>query len=193
LQEAGRETISSRELAERFHLSSAQIRKDLAHFGEFGIRGVGYEISPLADRIHILLGLDRKHRLVIVGMGNLGRALAGYVGFNDDSFEVVAGIDNDPDKIDQAQGSIVVRAMDDIDTVVRKTAADVGVLTVPGASAPACYRALVAAGIRAILNFAPVRLPEKAGVNVKNVDLRIQLEETSFLLQQPPPSSEEAD
>ncbi len=189
----GRSTISSRELSERLHISSAQIRKDLAHFGDFGIRGVGYEIAPLADRVHRLLGLDRKHRIVIVGVGNLGRALAGYVGSNDESFEVVAGVDIDPAKIGKRLGTAVVHHVDDLETAVRETGADLAVLTVPAASARDCYRALVDAGIRAILNFSPVQLPAHPGVNVKNVDLRIQLEETSYLLGQPRQPAKETD
>ncbi len=189
----GRPTISSKELADQLHISSAQIRKDLAHFGAFGIRGVGYEIAPLADRVHRLLGLDHKHRLVIVGMGNLGRALAAYRGFNDESFEVVAGIDVDPTKIGKCLGRVVVHHVDDLETTVRETAADIGVLTVPAAAAGDCYQALVDAGIRALLNFAPVQLPDRPEVKIKNVDLRIQLEETSFLLQRSVQVAKETD
>jgi redox-sensing transcriptional repressor len=185
LEADGRSTISSRKLSERLHISSAQIRKDLAHFGDFGIRGVGYEIAPLADRVHRLLGLDRKHRIVIVGVGNLGRALAGYVGSNDESFVVVAGVDIDPAKIGKRLGTAVVHHIDDLETAVRETGADLAVLTVPAASAGDCYQALVDAGIRGILNFSPVRLPDIPNVNVKNADLRTQLEEASFLLQHP--------
>jgi len=183
LQNEGRETISSKEFATRFHLSSSQIRKDLAHFGDFGIRGVGYEIAGLADRLHQLLGLDRKHRLVIVGMGNLGRALAGYVGFNDDSFEVVAGIDIAPGKIRRESGELPVFHVRDLHRVVESTGAEIGVLTVPAAAAIDSYEALAEAGVCSILNFTPVHLPDREGVELKNVDLRIQLEEVSFLLQ----------
>lgn len=183
LQTEGLATVSSKAFAERFHLSSAQIRKDLAQFGDFGIRGVGYEIAPLADRLHHLLGLDRKHRLVIVGMGNLGLALAGYVGFNDDSFEVVAGIDTDVTKIGKTPDGLPVFDISDLRKVVERTGAEIGVLTVPAHAAIESYGALVEADIHSILNFAPVHLPDRDGVELKNVDLRVHLEEASFLLQ----------
>ena len=182
LKRVGMETISSQSLADRFHLSSAQIRKDLAQFGEFGIRGKGYEIGPLADRLHHLLGLDRKRRLVIVGMGQLGTALAGYIHFNDDSFEVVAGFDSDPAKVGKTLRGVPVFAISDMRRTVEETSAEIAVLTVPAAAAIECYDALAAAGVRAILNFAPVLLPERNKVRLKNVDLRTYLEEASFLL-----------
>jgi redox-sensing transcriptional repressor len=182
LRRAGTLTISSQALADRFHLSSAQIRKDLAQFGEFGIRGKGYQIAPLADRLHHLLGLDRKRRLVIVGMGQLGTALAGYIHFNDDSFEVVAGFDNDPAKIGRSLRGVPVFAIADLRRTIEETGAEIAVLTVPAAAAIECYDALAAAGVRAVLNFAPASLPERAQVRLKNVDLRTYLEEASFLL-----------
>lgn len=182
LQREGLETVSSRELADRFHLSSVQIRKDLAQFGDFGTRGVGYEIAPLAARLHSLLGLDRKRPIVIVGMGSLGSALAGYIHFNDDSFQVVAGFDVDPDKVGRRERGVPIYDPGELARVVRETGAQIAVLTVPAEAASASYDALVAAGIRAILNFAPVALPDRPTVRLKNVDLRTYLEETSFLL-----------
>jgi len=110
LQELGVNRVSSQEMAQRYHLSATQIRKDLAQFGEFGIRGVGYDVEALADHLNSLLGLDRKHAMVIVGMGNLGSALAQYLGFNYGAFHVVAGVDNDPKKIGRRVGSFTVRS-----------------------------------------------------------------------------------
>jgi redox-sensing transcriptional repressor len=185
LRRGGTLTISSQALADRFHLSSAQIRKDLAQFGEFGIRGKGYEIGPLADRLHHLLGLDRKRRLVIVGMGQLGTALAGYIHFNDDSFEVVAGFDSDPAKIGRSLRGVPVFAIADLRRTIEETGAEIAVLTVPAAAAVECYEVLAKAGVRAILNFAPATLPERDQVRLKNVDLRTYLEEAAFLLSPP--------
>jgi redox-sensing transcriptional repressor len=185
LRRGGATTISSQALAERFHLSSAQIRKDLAQFGEFGIRGKGYRIEPLAERLHHLLGLDRKRRLLIVGMGQLGTALAGYIHFNDASFEVVAGVDNDPEKIGKKRRGVPVYAIGELARVVEQTGAEIAVLTVPAAAAVECYDALAAAGVRAVLNFAPASLPERDHLRLKNVDLRTYLEEASFLLSSP--------
>jgi redox-sensing transcriptional repressor len=185
LQREGIARVSSRQLADRFHLSSAQIRKDLAHFGEFGVRGVGYEVATLAGRLHRLLGLDQRHRLVIVGMGNLGSALARYFGFNDDSFEVVAGVDSSPARIGERVASVLVEPFSDLVQVVRANQAEIGVITVPGEAAEIACQALLEAGVRAILNFAPVQLQERPGVRLKNVDMRIHLEEMSFFLSEP--------
>lgn len=182
LQELGIERISSQEMARRYHLSAAQIRKDLAQFGEFGIRGVGYEVQALADHLNSLLGLDRRHPLVIVGMGNLGSALSRYLGFNSGSFQVVAGVDNDLRVVGRRMGDFVVRHSRELRQVVAETQAEIGVLAVPAEAALANYKALIEAGVKAVLNFTPVRLKSRADVPLKNVDLRIHLEELAFFL-----------
>jgi redox-sensing transcriptional repressor len=182
LESDGIARISSLELAQRFHFSAAQIRKDLAQFGEFGIRGVGYEVAALAERLTTLLGLDQSHPLVIVGMGNLGSALAKSVGFNSGSFRVAAGLDNDSRKIGRRVGGIEVRDAREIVATVRETGAEIGILTVPAEAAQANYDRLVKAGIRAVLNFAPVQLELAPGIRTKNVDLRIDLEELGYFL-----------
>ena len=182
LEDDGVERISSLELAQRFHLSAAQIRKDLAQFGEFGIRGVGYEVGALIERLTRLLGLERFHPLIIVGMGNLGSALAASVGFNSGSFQVVAGVDNDPEKIGSRVADVLIEDARDMAAVVRRTEAEIGVLTVPAAAAQSNYDGLVDAGVRAVLNFAPTRLKLAPGVRSKDVDLRIDLEEMGYFL-----------
>lgn len=182
LQAAGVKRLSSRELAERYLLSAHQIRKDLAQFGGFGIRGVGYEVDELAERLTELLGLDRRYRLVIVGMGNLGSALARYLGFNQGAFEVVAGVDRDPERVGRDMGGWRVRHVDELPAVVAETGAEIGVLAVPAEAAQENYEQLVAAGVKAVLNFAPARVKRTAEVPLKNVDLRINLEEVAFLL-----------
>ncbi len=182
LQELGLRMISSQALAQRFHLSAAQIRKDLAQFGEFGIRGVGYEVDELAAHLDSLLGLDRQHPMVIVGMGNLGSALARYLGFNHGAFHVVAGVDNDPCKFGPCAAGFVVRPASDLAAVVRESGAEIGVLTVPAGVAQENYDALADAGIRGVLNFATLRVKPRPGVPLKNVDLRIYLEELAFFL-----------
>lgn len=182
LREEGVERVSSQQLAHRFHLSSTQIRKDLTYFGEFGVRGVGYDVSLLADRLQALLGLDRPHRLIIVGVGNLGSALARYFDQNDRNFHVVAGVDNDPDCIGRRIGSFEVRPLEEIPRLVKETGADIGVIAVPGPAASSAYEALVEGGVRSILNFAPVQLPDQEGLRIKNVDMRIHLEEMAFYL-----------
>ncbi|HEX9941177.1 MAG TPA: redox-sensing transcriptional repressor Rex [Thermoanaerobaculia bacterium] len=182
LQELGIKRVSSQEMAQRYHLSATQIRKDLAQFGEFGIRGVGYDVDALADHLNSLLGLDRKHALVIVGVGNLGSALARYLGFNQGAFEVVAGVDIDPRKIGRRVGSFTVRPSSELQQVVRESGAEIGVLAVPAEAAQENYDALADAGIKGVLNFAPVRVKRRPGVPLKNVDLRINLEELAFFL-----------
>lgn len=186
LEELGVQRISSQELARRYHLSAAQIRKDLAQFGEFGIRGVGYDVIELADRLNTLLGLDRKHPLIIVGMGNLGRALARYLGFNSGSFQVVAGVDIDPRKIGSRVGGCEIHHPRELRRLVRESGAEIAILAVPGDVAQENFDALAAAEIKGVLNFAPVRLRDRPGVRLKNVDLRIYLEELAFFLQDSP-------
>lgn len=182
LQELGIKRVSSQDLAQRYHLSAPQIRKDLAQFGEFGIRGVGYEVDELADHLSSLLGLDNEHRLILVGMGNLGTALAQYLGFNYGAFRVVAGVDNDPAKVGREIAGFTVRHTSELETIVRETEAQIGVLAVPAEAAQENYEALAAVGVKAVLNFAPVRVKRRPGALLKNVDLRINLEELAFFL-----------
>jgi redox-sensing transcriptional repressor len=182
LQELGVSRVSSQEMAQRYNLSATQIRKDLAQFGEFGIRGVGYDVDALADHLNSLLGLDRRRALVIVGMGNLGSALAQYLGFNYGAFRVVAAVDNDPKKIGRRLASLTVRSSAELAEVVRESEAEIGVLAVPADAAQENYDALADAGIKGVLNFAPVRVKRREDVPLKNVDLRINLEELAFFL-----------
>ena len=182
LQELGVSRVSSQEMAQRYNLSATQIRKDLAQFGEFGIRGVGYDVDALADHLNSLLGLDRRRALVIVGMGNLGSALAQYLGFNYGAFRVVAAVDNDPQKIGRRLADLTVRSSAELAEVVRESEAEIGVLAVPAEAAQENYDALADAGIKGVLNFAPVRVKRRDDVPLKNVDLRINLEELAFFL-----------
>lgn len=182
LQESGVKRVSSQEMAQRYNLSATQIRKDLAQFGEFGIRGVGYDVDALADHLNTLLGLHREHKLLIVGMGNLGSALAQYLGFNHGAFRVIAAIDNDPAKIGKTISGLAVRSPDDLQEILCETGAEIGVLAVPAEAAQENYDRLAKAGIGAVLNFAPVRVKPGAKVPLKNVDLRINLEELAFFL-----------
>ncbi len=181
MEEAGVHRVSSQELADRFDLSATQIRKDLAQFGEFGIRGVGYDVARLTEGLHRLLGLDQQHRLAVVGMGSLGSALARHLG-PDGTFAVVAGLDNDPRKVGTRLAHLEVRHSSELPAVVRETGATIGVLTVPADAAQVNYEALVVAGIRAVLNFAPARLKPNRAVPVKDVDFRINLEELVYFL-----------
>lgn len=178
----GTTRVSSQQLSERLSLSAAQIRKDLAQLGELGIRGVGYDVEGLVERLTKVLRLDRNYKMVVVGMGNLGRALSSYFGFNHGAFVVVAGVDPDPEKVGMEVGSFKVRPLADLADVVREEEIQVGVLAVPASAAQESYERLVAAGIRGVLNFAPSRVRAIPGVPIKSVDLRIYLEELAFSL-----------
>lgn len=183
LQSAGQATVSSAELAERFHLNSAQIRKDLACFGEFGTRGVGYNVSRLKDHLVHELGIDRTRRVLIAGAGNLGMALADYGGFNDHGFEIAAIIDNDASKIGRrSRVGIEVLAWEDLRTIVREHRVAIGIVAVNAEAAQGVYDAFADAGINAVLNFAPIQLRARSGVKLKSVDLRINLESLSYYL-----------
>ncbi len=187
LAEAGVKTISSQALADQFNLNSAQIRKDLAYFGEFGVRGVGYDVEELRRHLRQILGLDKPHRVGIVGAGNLGTALANYTGFAASNFTVVALFDNDPKKIGQriGQNQIPVYDVRELGRVVREKGIDVAVIAVPARVAQRVLNQVMAAGIKAVLNFAPVRLHARLGVKVKTVDLTISLESLSYFLARP--------
>ncbi len=175
-------TVSSGQLAKRFALSASLIRKDLAQFGELGTRGVGYDVPQLSERLVSILGLDRERDLIIVGAGNLGSALAGYVGFNSDSFRVAAIFDNDPAKIGRRLGDLEVRSPSEMPGVIRTSGIRIGLLAVPAEAAQPNYDTMVESGIRAVLNFAPIALREHPEVRTKSVDFRIHLEELSYFL-----------
>lgn len=182
LEREGTQRISSSEMARRFHLSAAQIRKDLAQFGELGIRGVGYDVKQLKEKLESLLGLDREHRAVIVGAGNIGTALARFPGLNSGTFRVVALFDNAPERIGDTVGGIEVSHSNDLPRIVAETGAEMAILAVPAGAAQENYRALVDAGIKAVLNFAPVQIEEDPRTRVKTVDLLIFLEELACFL-----------
>jgi redox-sensing transcriptional repressor len=190
LAAAGIRTVSSKTLAEQFQLNSAQIRKDLGYFGEFGVRGVGYDVSELRRHLTQILGLDRQHLVGIVGAGRLGTALANYNGFTASNFRVVALFDNDPAKIGQRVGEdgAVVHDVQGLAGVVGAEQIDVCVIAVPGRAAQGVLNQITSAGVKAVLNFAPARLRARAGVKVKTVDLTIQLESLSYFLARPQPA-----
>ena len=183
LESQGQKTVSSHEMAERFHLNSAQIRKDLACFGEFGTRGVGYDVSRLKWNLVETLGIDRTRNMVIVGAGNLGMALADYSGFNTNGFHIVALLDADASKIGRAsRADIPVLPWESRGDLIRRNRVEIGIIAVPAHAAQSVYDGLAEAGIQAVLNFAPVQIKGRENVKVKSVDLRINLESLSFHL-----------
>lgn len=187
LSEAGIKTVSSQALAEQFNLNSAQIRKDLGYFGEFGVRGVGYYVEQLREDITRILGLDEPHRVGIIGAGRLGAALADYNGFAKSNFSVVALFDNDPEKIGRRLGTDEVKVHDvkKLARVVKESGIDVAVIAVPARVAQRVLNQITAAGVRAVLNFAPATLSARLSVKVKTVDLTTSLESLSYFLVRP--------
>lgn len=184
LEEDGVKTVSSQELAERFNLNSAQVRKDLAYFGEFGIRGIGYYVSNLRAELQRILGLDREWQVALVGYGNLGSALFRYRGFAQQGFRIAAIFDEDPAKVGKAVDDLTIFPLRDLPREVRARGLQLAIVAVPAESAQVVTDRLVAAGIKAILNFAPTRIKVAKDVRLKNVDLSIELEGLSFYLAQ---------
>jgi redox-sensing transcriptional repressor len=185
LESAGVQTISSQALAEQFHLNAAQIRKDLAYFGEFGVRGVGYYVKDLKRHLRQILGLDRKLRVAVMGAGNLGLALADYPGFRREGFEIVALFDVADTKIgDESRSGVPIYDIKELRRVVRREHVDIAMIAVPAESAQPVLDQVVAAGVRAILNFSPGTMKVPPGVRLRSVDLTVSLESLSFYLAQ---------
>ncbi len=185
LEGAGARTISSQALAEQFHLNAAQIRKDLAYFGEFGVRGVGYYVRDLKRHLRQILGLDQKLRVAIMGAGNLGLALADYPGFRQEGFEIAALFDNLREKVgQQSKSGVPIFDIHDLKKVMRRDGIRIAVIAVPAPSAQHVLNLVVAAGIKAVLNFSPGALQAPADVKLKSVDLTVSLESLSFFLAQ---------
>ena len=183
LEEAGVRTISSQALAEQFHLNAAQIRKDLAYFGEFGVRGVGYYVRDLKRHLRQILGLDRNLRVGIIGAGNLGLALADYPGFRQEGFEILALFDTLTSKVgQQSRGGVPIHSINDLKKIARRDGISIAVIAVPAPSAQPVVNLVVASGIKAVLNFSPGALEVPADVKLKSVDLTVSLESLSFFL-----------
>ncbi len=182
LAEKGQKTVSSDALAQKFHLNSAQIRKDLANFGEFGVRGVGYYVDELHANLTRILGLDRPLRVCIIGSGRLGTAIADYHGFKHSNFEVAALFDSDPKKIGKKIGGIEISDMKSFSALIKKDKIELAVIAVPAERAQLVLDKVTRAGIRAVLNFAPIPLKVSDDVKLKTVDLTSSLESLSFFL-----------
>jgi redox-sensing transcriptional repressor len=175
-------TISSDELAKRGGTTSAQVRKDLSFFGSFGKRGLGYSVPELAGRLREILGLGKEWRVIIVGAGKIGAALAQYRGFRQRGFSILAAYDNNPDKVGRTLEGIPVRDIAHIERDIERDHPDIVVLTVPGDEAQSVLDRVVKAGVKAILNFAPTQLQAPSDVAVKTVNMAMELEGLSFAL-----------
>ncbi len=182
LRDEGRETASSAEIARRTGTGAAQLRRDLSYFGEFGTPGLGYDLAALEIQLARVMGLDVERDVLLVGAGNLGRALSSYAGFGRRGFRIVAAFDNDESKVGTCMGDIPIFHLTELPRRNLELSAQIGIVAVPGASAQEAVDVLVAAGVKAILNFAPASIGVRAGITARNVDLTSQMEILSYYL-----------
>src|SRR5271169_77300 len=193
LAERGISTVASEELAAAAGVNSAKLRKDLSHLGSYGIRGVGYDVDYLVYQVSRTLGLTQDWPVVIVGAGNLGRALANYGGFVSRGFTIAAMLDSDPAIVGSKIARLTVRHVDELEALVARHKVAIGVIAAPAGSAQAVCDRLVAAGVTSILNFAPLVLNVPEGVDVRKVDLSIELQILAFHAQRRSAARPEAE
>jgi len=182
MEEKGLQTTSSQELGEHVGISAAQIRKDISQFGEFGKQGTGYNIPYLIEKLRQILKVDRIWDMAIVGMGDMGHALARYQGFIDRGFQVVRVFDNDPQKIGQKVGDLVIEDSADLAEKIGAAGIKVVMLTVPATAAQEVANQLVQAGVKAILNYAPTSISVPPDVRVQHIDPAVHLQRMTFYL-----------
>jgi redox-sensing transcriptional repressor len=180
IAERGTTTVSSEELAEAAGVNSAKLRKDLSHLGSYGTRGVGYEVGTLVDQLSRALGLHEDRAVALVGIGNLGHALAGYAGFASRGFRIAALFDADPATVGETIDGLTVRDVTEISSVVPAHGVSIGVIATPAGAAQDVCDSLVDAGVTSVLNFAPAVVTVPAGVDLRKVDLAIELQILSF-------------
>lgn len=177
-----RHVTSSQELGERLGISAAQIRKDLSQFGEFGKQGTGYSIDYLAEQIRLILHIDRVWDIVVVGAGDIGSAVARYQGFANRSMRVAMIFDNDPGKIGSKIGSFTVQDINDLETAVREAGIKVAMIATPSKNAQEVADLLIAGGVKAILNYAPISLSVPEDVRLQYIDPAIHLQRMTYYL-----------
>ncbi|WP_076817526.1 redox-sensing transcriptional repressor Rex [Pseudofrankia asymbiotica] len=180
LGDEGVSTVSSDTLAAAAGVTPAKVRKDLSHLGSYGTRGVGYDVDVLLDRISARLGLTEDRAVMLIGVGNLGHALARYGGFPARGFRIAALVDADPARADEVVGGVRIRPVDELERLVEDFRVTIGVICTPAGAAQRVCERLVAAGVTSILNFAPVVLTVPEGVDVRKVDLAVELQILSF-------------
>jgi redox-sensing transcriptional repressor len=180
LSRAGHDMVSSEELATAAGVNSAKLRKDLSYLRSNGTRGVGYDVGQLIDKIEYVLGLNQHRAVALVGVGNLGHALAGYAGFSSRGFHIAALFDADPARVGEEINGLVVRHIDELTEVVAQEGISIAVVATPAYAAQSVADALIACGVTSILNFAPCVLSVPDNVDVRKVDLAIELQILSF-------------
>ena len=178
----GVQTTSSQDLGKRLGISAAQIRKDLSHFGEFGKQGTGYNVNFLREQIRRILKVDREWSIALIGVGDLGRALAHYGGFVDRGFRIVALFDVDPAKIGQRIGELEIMGMDRLVEMVSGRSIQVAMIAVPATHAPKVAEQCFAAGVKSILNYAPITLQAPEGALVQHIDPVTHLQRMTYYL-----------
>ena len=185
LANKGEQIISSDGLAQVAGTNAAQLRKDLSYLGEFGTRGVGYDVDQLINEISKWLGLLRDRTVVIVGLGRLGGALVGYQGFSEKGFKVVGAFDRDPSKVGTEVDGLVVRNINELDDFSKSFlgGVDIGIIATQAPSAQGVANRMVNAGVRAIINFAPITIDVPGGIVLRQVDLSVELQILSYYLQ----------
>jgi len=184
-----RRTISSKQLGESLGLTDAQVRKDLAYFGQFGHPGIGYRVDELIGQVKRILGTDRTWNVLLVGAGNLGRALLSYQGFDSKGFRIAAVFDADPAKVGKNFDAHVIQRLSELEATIGRLQIKFGIIAVPAEAAQDVADRLIAAGVRGMLNFAPVSLRVPANVALNAVDLAVQLEQLSFQVNVSPSSA----
>lgn len=183
LSQEGHEITSSHELGKRLGISSAQIRKDLSHFGEFGKQGTGYTVSTLSAELQRILNVNREWMVALVGVGDLGRALAHYGGFAHRGFRITHLFDADPGKVGQKIDNLEIRSIDEMDDTLQKNGIKVAMLATPADAAQDVTDMLVKAGIKAILNYAPIVVSVPEGVRIQYIDPVIHLQRMAYYLE----------
>lgn len=181
-QSQRRDVLNSAQIAEMAGTNAAQVRKDLSYLGEYGVRGMGYDVNDLVEHLVGWLGLEKTRRAAIVGFGRLGSALRSYGGFQDRGISVVAVFDADPDKIGQRTGDVLIEPTENLAAAIAREEVEIAILTVPASVAAHVADQVVAGGVRAILNFAPVQLDVPEHVVVRQADLAADLQILSFHL-----------
>lgn len=182
LEEQRVTTLSSEELASKADTSAAQVRKDLSFFGTFGKRGLGYSVNELIMTLRSILGLERRWSVAVVGAGKIGAALVGYEDFRRQGFHIESVFDSDAKKVGQRWNGLVVRADAEMETALHRESVDIAIIAVPAEAAQSVVDRVIKAGVKGILNFAPVKLRVPRGVALKNVNMAVELEGLSFAL-----------
>ena len=185
----GETVVSSQALGELLDVTPAQIRKDLSYFGRFGKQGRGYNVNSLLTKLREILGIDRQWRLILVGVGRLGQAIAEYGGFGPQGFEIVAAFDADPAIVGREIGGVAVMEIDELERFLRTTRVDIGIVAVPAAHAQRVVDKLVAAGIRAILNYAPITAHVPRDVTIRHIDPVLVMQSMTFYIKRAEPGA----